>query len=82
MRARVEAALGAALATTSPPPTAATPAPVCILGDGALGEVVRDVVDDHPAATLVATPAQAQLAVVVDPEAKQDDPGMTYVRLA
>ena len=55
---------------------------VCVLGDGPLGEVVRDVLDEHDRTELVPTAAQAQLAVVVDPTAPQGVPGLTYVRLA
>jgi EPS-associated MarR family transcriptional regulator len=82
LRSRVDLALGAALAQRDPPPTAEKPAPACVLGDGPLGEVVRDVLSSRPDTELVATPATATLAVVVDPEAPQDAPGVTYVRLA
>jgi EPS-associated MarR family transcriptional regulator len=79
LRARVEATLAAALPR---PSRSGQPLSVCVLGDGPLGEVVRDVLDTLPDTALVPSPAAATLAVVVDPDAPQDAPGVTYVRLA
>jgi MarR family transcriptional regulator, temperature-dependent positive regulator of motility len=79
MRSRVEFAIAEAIAEAS----AADATPVCVLGDGALGEVVRDVLEDHDGLKVVMRPEEARVAVVVDPElAVPERTDLRLVRLA